>query len=332
MLENIEIIDYKCFKDFKLNGLGQINIISGGNNVGKTALLEVLLLITKTTDIRIFIQILTYIFKNRDLPVEDIDIYLENINLSFKYNDKNINIKHKYIEDLNDEELNEVGKYRGNSEEFLVMSINDKLQIIPFIKQNTFNTPFRREKVDITFINSSKPNNLKLTELYSNIQDLNIQNEFLKYLQIIDKNIIGIEPQLKGREKSYLRITLDNPKKSLLSSELGEGTNRFIEILTSLLKSKNDVVFIDEIENGIHYSKLKDIFKAIIEIVLKEDIQLFITTHDSETIEALVEASKELNYKDITSIYLYNKDEKVEATIRDSENLIYGINRGADIR
>jgi AAA15 family ATPase/GTPase len=183
------------------------------------------------------------------------------------------------------------------------------------------------------FIDSSKPTNFTLTILYSFIQELGIQAKFLKYLQIIDKNIIGIEPQIKTKDKPSLRVTLDNPRQSLLSSELGEGTNRFIEILTTLLKAPNGVVLIDEIENGIHYSKLKDIWKAIIEIVQKEKIQLFVTTHDKESIEALIEASEESKYKDISSIQLY-KDDKNNITpiVMQYKNFAYGINRGADVR
>jgi len=40
MIEKFEIIKYKCFNDFTLEGLSRINVISGKNNVGKTALLE----------------------------------------------------------------------------------------------------------------------------------------------------------------------------------------------------------------------------------------------------------------------------------------------------
>ena len=39
-LKNIEIIDFKCFKNFKAKDFKRVNLISGKNNVGKTALLE----------------------------------------------------------------------------------------------------------------------------------------------------------------------------------------------------------------------------------------------------------------------------------------------------
>jgi len=333
MLENIEIVDYKCFKDFKLDGLSRINIISGGNNVGKTALLEAILLIKNTNHIRSFIQTIKFIFESRDLIKDDVDTFLETINLSFKKNNIKITIQHKFIDDLNDAEIDEVNKYKNDNEEFLVMNIDKVIQIIPIFRFRDSMILSRKYQSEMIFINSSKPDNTKLTELYSAIQDLELQENFLNYLRIIDKNIVGLEPQLKERGKSFLRVSLQNPKQSLLSSELGEGTNRFIEILASLLKNSDGTVFIDEIENGIHYSKLKDIAKAIIEIVQKENIQLFITTHDKETIEAFSEACEELDFKDISSVELYkDKENIIQSVVRNFEQFIATVDAGMEVR
>ena len=39
-IKNIEIKNFKCFKDFKAEGFGRVNLIGGKNNVGKTAFME----------------------------------------------------------------------------------------------------------------------------------------------------------------------------------------------------------------------------------------------------------------------------------------------------
>jgi len=130
-----------------------------------------------------------------------------------------------------------------------------------------------------------------------------------------------------------LRINLENPKRSLISSELGEGTNRYIEILAILLHVSNATIFIDEIENGIHYTKLYDVWKAIIEIVQKEEIQLFVTTHDRESIEALAEASRDMNFNQISSVKL-EKDENnvIFPIILNHNSFLATVDSGMDIR
>lgn len=39
-LTNIQIKDFKCFKDFEADGFKRVNLIGGKNNVGKTAFME----------------------------------------------------------------------------------------------------------------------------------------------------------------------------------------------------------------------------------------------------------------------------------------------------
>jgi AAA15 family ATPase/GTPase len=42
-IENFVIKEFKCFKDFELKDLRQVNIFLGDNNIGKTSILEALL-------------------------------------------------------------------------------------------------------------------------------------------------------------------------------------------------------------------------------------------------------------------------------------------------
>jgi AAA15 family ATPase/GTPase len=334
MLYNFEISNYKGFDNFKIDNLSQINIISGSNNIGKTALLEVVSIIKNSKNLRLFRTNMIVLFKSRDLDSEDINRYFENINLSIKYSDIIITIQHKFIDDLKDEEVERIERYGSDFEEFLLMYQDDNFEIIPFRREGSrFPMGIHREELQTTFINSSKPDNSRLTMLYSAIQDLGIQEKFLQYLQIIDENIIHIEPQIRDNRKSFLRISLDNPKQSVISSELGEGTNRYIEILSTLLKNSGGTVLIDEIENGIHYTKLYDIWKAIIEIVQKENIQLFVTTHDLESIEALNDASEAMNFDKVSSIKLQkDKNNMIYPVIRNHSSFVATVDSGMDIR
>lgn len=39
-ITNLNIKHFKCFNNFKVDGLARVNLITGKNNVGKTALME----------------------------------------------------------------------------------------------------------------------------------------------------------------------------------------------------------------------------------------------------------------------------------------------------
>lgn len=40
MLRDLTIQNYRCFKDFQIDGLARVNLLVGMNNSGKTSLLE----------------------------------------------------------------------------------------------------------------------------------------------------------------------------------------------------------------------------------------------------------------------------------------------------
>ncbi len=44
MIKDVEINNFRCFSKLKVSGFEKVNLISGKNNAGKTALLEALFL------------------------------------------------------------------------------------------------------------------------------------------------------------------------------------------------------------------------------------------------------------------------------------------------
>jgi AAA15 family ATPase/GTPase len=54
---------------------------------------------------------------------------------------------------------------------------------------------------------------------------------------------------------------------------------------------------IDEIDTGVHYSRLKDFFKSLLLVAKEQGKQIFATTHSKECIEYFKEALKELEYE-----------------------------------
>lgn len=325
MIENINIEHYKCFEGFKIEGLDRINIISGKNNVGKTALLEAFLLTQAYAA--------ATIAKNRNIDNSQYANYLRNFKYFISTDGEYFAFNVKNKKDLNKVELEEVAKLNNDYNEFICeyygYSKGEKIEVRPLEKERMYDAD---DVGDVSsYINSSKPNNKKLVELYSQIQTKGIQHKFLEYLQKLDDNIKWIEPQALNNEM-VLRVNLNNPKISLTTSELGEGVNRYIEILATML-SDNEYVFIDEIENGLHYSKLVDIAKVIIEIAESKNIQVFITTHDKDVIEAFAFACEDLEFKDLCSIELYkDEDNNLNAVSRTAEQFVATVNAGMEVR
>ena len=114
---------------------------------------------------------------------------------------------------------------------------------------------------------------------------------------------------------------------------MGEGINRICHILVTMM-SGVDYLFIDEIENGIHYSVQKDVWKAIGQVARELDIQVFATTHSYEMIRAAHEAFKDDDEDDFRFHRLYHdsQTDKIEARTYSEFSVEAAVSRNREVR
>lgn len=68
---------------------------------------------------------------------------------------------------------------------------------------------------------------------------------------------------------------------------LGDGMRRLMALATSLAFTKGGCLFIDEIDTGLHYSVMPDMWKLIVSKAVAGNVQVFATTHSWDCIEGL---------------------------------------------
>ncbi len=74
---------------------------------------------------------------------------------------------------------------------------------------------------------------------------------------------------------------------------MGDGIRILLAYISSIIAYEKGIVFIDEIENGLHYSTHKILWKAIIKAAQENDVQIFASTHNSETLKYLLAVADE---------------------------------------
>ena len=80
-------------------------------------------------------------------------------------------------------------------------------------------------------------------------------------------------------------------KKLIRAESLGGGAVRLLNIVLSFYSAEGGVVVVDEIENGLHHSVLPDVWRKIMELGERLDVQSLMTTHSRECVLAAFEAS-----------------------------------------
>ncbi|MFN0013020.1 MAG: AAA family ATPase [Saprospiraceae bacterium] len=120
-------------------------------------------------------------------------------------------------------------------------------------------------------------------------------------------------------------------------STFGESVTRATQVLLEISKHKGKRLMIDEIDTGIHYSRMKNFLKTIFQVADKNDVQLFMTTHSLECQQAFAEVFEDADMVQHQAIVrqfslLEKPDGQVVASCRDFEQLNSALETGYDTR
>ena len=95
----------------------------------------------------------------------------------------------------------------------------------------------------------------------------------------------------------YANIGGDRPIAARL---LGEGFNRVFSMAVAMETARGGMLLVDEVENGLHHSVMRDVFSNLLELAVKFDVQVVATTHSAECINAAYKALSHGNAEDFT--------------------------------
>jgi hypothetical protein len=115
-------------------------------------------------------------------------------------------------------------------------------------------------------------------------------------------------------------------------TQTGQGFSKLFSLFCRMLLSKAQVVLIDEIENGLYYETLPEIWEGIAALAQTEHIQVFATTHSRECIIAAHETMKKTADYDFALHRIQRVKGSIEVVTHDSEMLDAAITSGLEVR
>jgi len=303
----VEIVSYKHFKNFKINGFKRVNIIAGFNNSGKTTLLEAIYFLTIQNDMSSFLDLirLKNKFKDELDPIWLQQIINHKISLKANYNgvSSSVEIENKATEEEIDKtqylstiNINSTVNQEKNSSKIHLYSHKEPILYFKNIKYlcfSMFKSPYFYNHDDL--LNS-----------YSDALAKNMDKKIIKFIQKIDSSIkdINIVKQ-EGIERFAVRSSKYEGIRDITS--FGEGLQRIFEISLAFASCRNGVLLIDELETAIHKSLLIDFTNFIQELADEFNVQVFATSHSKECIDAFVQNDYEDN-SELMAYFLENRD------------------------
>lgn len=306
-LTYFKVENFKRFDSLEVNDIGQFNLIVGDNNVGKTTLLEALLF--DDEDYNQFLRnIANALEYNRKIILPEdrisyLDFYSKNknrpISLSYKYLDAHnqLLINKGVLNDLSEKDLRQLGAWTFNTinatKNLIKFEFNGKVEYKLALKQFLLEAagyfPFigfnSNSKYDIFNFSKISVSTAKLGSLQTQLK------YFIPNLVAIEINnaIIPETPTIAIRESNMDLQPL---------SQYGDGVVKLFKYLLELEFRENKRLMIDEIDIGIHYSRMKEFLKMVIQSAKNKNVQIFATTHSKECIEYYKQALEETGLQD----------------------------------
>ncbi|MFZ2967475.1 MAG: AAA family ATPase [Sulfuricurvum sp.] len=340
MINTVDLTNFKCFEHLYVNGLQSVNLIGGKNNIGKTSFMESLeLFLSSRNTYDLAFNIYKMIRRRqhnirREKYIELDFIYQDYSKIDIIINNQKIAIEYfeqfpELIEDISSEE-NLLIQYQPS----LKLLVNNEESIFPISRIIEKPIMVRRDidsiKERINFISSATTEEREIAIYYGKLVTLNKENFLNDSLHLFDENIVALK-QIVTERDVILKLLLKNRATPVLLSSLGEGINRYIAILCAIWASQDGYLFIDEIENGIHYTNYPKLWEVIFEASKMANCQIFITTHSKECIEAFNKVNSENNGTYI-EFYRSKKTDQINVKQRDKEQLEYSLSHNGEFR
>ena len=287
MISHLELQNFRGLEHVKFENLGRVNLIMGGNNAGKTSILEALALVhgnaAQIKELPTTFRVLpnqdpdsTSIFWSSLVRGENISGFSVNDGTYF-YQGDSINDTWRIREAIIDEQVQSV-----------VVSISPDGRV----KLNKVESKSR-----LSILSTKQADPGSISELYNRIAPLNPDNED----KIEDLLRNSIEPRLRRLRyakpqgtKTHLVYVDLGEGKMIPFTQMGQAFARTLQVYCEIFGQRPKMLLIDEIENGLYYEGMEDFWKGLMAVLEDQDVQLFATTHSRECMEAAYRAAKDM--------------------------------------
>ncbi|MFL5241497.1 MAG: AAA family ATPase [Gemmataceae bacterium] len=336
MFKHLIIKNFRCFAGLHLAHLDRVNLIAGKNNTGKTSLLEALclhcgpddsLLPTKIHEFRgigdnvnAYSELWNWLFIDK---TQSIGIELTSQDDKGIY--QTLEIQLTTVEKARAKNPNLHGVYASNPRAPCLMLVykgpeafERRVWVVGGQGEAWFD-PVAAWKVPCVFISSGIPSSQMAVKFFSELDIAKRADELLPALNVLEPRLKRLStPQIGGQSEIHGDIGLNHLVPIPL---MGEGIKRLLSILVSIFHVPGGVVLIDEVENGLHYSVMKDVWKAIALAARQMDVQVFATTHSYECIQAAHEAFLASDNYDLRLFRLDRINDEIQVTNYDAETI-----------
>jgi AAA15 family ATPase/GTPase len=281
MISNLEIQNFRGIKHLKLSQLNPINLIVGTNNAGKTSVLEAIYALCGSGQDFHKLDVENSVFRGggpSHLPLiltgstgAIITAQLETLQVARSIDSNN---------------------GRTSLRPSLLNSINSIPQHFPHDNELAAFTQQVETSGIALAISTVIDSNQNLLTQYSALVKQDLEEQLFSILKTFDKRVQRIDSVIETAGSLGLYVRMEGAGKIPIWL-MGQGFIRLVSIYCQVIASKKKYILIDEIEQGMHYTNMQVLWKALAVLCKKLDLQIFATTHSTDAIQAAANMEQE---------------------------------------
>ncbi len=290
LFSEIKIEKYRKLIQLHIRYLNRINIFAGKNNSGKTSLLEAVYLLSQLNDINAFLELERYRGKFNEAfnPRWLSRNVNEGLKIYGKIKESDVSVS--LAPQQTGEQIDKTGyissfvaeaEIHGTSLESNVHIFSGKSPEIFYRKScilchAAMTSPYRYNEGLL-----KKAHSVAVRERFT--------DDIIGFIRDnADPDLIRIEMvNVEGESRFYAHTEASD--ESFDITKYGEGIQRVFEIALLLGYCRNGILCIDEFESAIHKSLLADFSRFVHQLAERFNVQVFLTTHSKECIDAFIE-------------------------------------------
>ncbi len=320
-IDEITIHRFRGIQGLTLTGLGGVNILVGVNNSGKTSILEAIATYARPWDLyewgnaawrreikasrRSTVEALKWLFprfKRTDIDEKMPEIYLSGSG-SFEVTSVRAHLEavDRLLATKGRRQPEPVDQEGGVREDGVKLMVWVKQALLDVHEQQTFeiwdteNKPYPRSSRPALPVATITPVTHRIEQPagVSELVKTKEKKEALDALRMFDAGVQDIVLINYPGMRPTIEIEHDAFETTVPLGIFGDGMRRALTFALAIPKAKNGLLLVDEIETAIHVSALQELYSWLVKICQRNAIQLFVTTHSLEAVDALLNTHTE---------------------------------------
>lgn len=318
-IARLDISGFRGFLKYSLSGFSRVNLIVGQNNSGKTTLLEALQLVAKSTNVDAVIRLLVDSAIRRGEVVQDANgVTRADLSHALHGHEPILGSGFELISSINPtssvscrllsgSELIRSGRDDISLSERVEASFGIGLGVtadgiyedFPLMSSGLFPPDLRtwsppwvnRSDAGAILLPLRGFDAARVRRLWDDVMLESREDNVIDAMRLIEPRVKSISVLTQqGSQASAMAgvmLGLEGYDRKLPLGSMGEGMKCLFEVALAIGQSRGGALLIDEVDTGIHYSVMPDMWHFLLRAARVSGIQLFCTTHSLDCVRGL---------------------------------------------